>query len=97
MTKQDVRIPRSAHWAALLVVALATLVSTGCTVHARPAAVHVHATRPAGRVVTVAHGHRHTTTCGHYRFERQWYFIAGHAHGRGCGHALVRGVWVLKR
>ena len=81
----------------LILAGLASTWLAGCTVHARAPALEIRPARPAGRVVVIAKSHRHTTHCGHYRYQQRWYYVAGHSHGRSCGHVVSKGVWVLKR
>jgi len=75
-----------------MAVAVALPLIAGCVVHPRP---HPHA--HAGVRVVVAKGHVHTAHCGHYRHRNHWYHLRGHHHGPRCGHALVAGVWVVRR
>ncbi len=50
--------------------------------------------RSPGQIVVVEKGHSHSSHCGHYRHNDNWYHAKGHAHGRKCGHKKQHGVWV---
>ena len=41
----------------------------------------------AGVVVRyIPPGHMHDEFCGHYLYNKRWYYVANHTHKEGCGH-----------
>jgi len=81
------------------VMALAGIGLVGCS--RGYTEVHVvHTSRPPAvvhepRVVVVEKGHHHTSRCGHYCHNGNWYYAPGHVHGKHCGHKKKHGDWVL--